>query len=301
MTAKFMELRRFDRCAECDAELALGTEAYWLKSRRVVVCTACYVAPETSAGPADAPLSSEPADHPPAGVAGGSAQREYDKRAQREMARKQQAVTDDEEWRATIRAERPVLGRIVTAFTPKPQVGPESQSTAAWKTGADGERRVAEVLADVPGIEVLHDRLVPGQRRANIDHIVVGPAGVFVVDAKKYSGRLEVRDVGSWFRLDERLYVAGRDRSKTIDGVLGQVEVVRAALGDELGEIPVSGVLCFIGCDWGLRMKAKELKGVKIVWPLALPDLVSIAGPYAARLGPVADRLRSQLRSARST
>ena len=300
MTAKFMELRRPDRCVECDAEQAIGTEAYWLKSRRVAVCTACYVAPETSACPADAPWSPGSADDSPAGVAGGSAQREYDKRAQREMARKQKAVADDEEWRATIKAERPVLGRIVTAFTPKPQVGPESQSTAAWKTGADGERRVAEVLADVPGLEVLHDRLVPGQRGANIDHIVVGPSGVFVVDAKKYSGRLEVRDVGIMFRLDERLYVAGRDRSKTIDGVLGQVAVVRAALGDESGDVPVRGVLCFIGCDWGYRMKAKELRGIEIVWPLALPELVAADGPYAAGVATTADRLRDRLRPARA-
>lgn len=295
-----MELRRPDRCAQCDAELAIGTEAYWLKSRRVAVCTACYVAPETSAPPADATLSPESADDSPAGVAGGSAQREYDKRSQRETARKLKAVADDEEWRTTIKAERPVLGRIVTAFTPKPQVGPESQSTAAWKTGADGERRVAEILADVPGIAVLHDRLVPGHRGANIDHIVVGPSGVFVVDAKKYSGRLEVRDVGSMFRLDERLYVAGRDRSKTVDGVLGQVEVVRAALSDEFGDIPVRGVLCFIGCDWGFRMKAKEMRGVRIIWPLALPETVAADGAHTARVAAVAERLRSQLRPARA-
>lgn len=295
-----MELRRPDRCAECDAELAIGTTAYWHRSRRVVICADCYLPSEAPARPADAPSNQDPADDSPAGVAGGSAQREYDKRAQREMARKRRAVADDEEWRATIKAERPVLGRIVTAFTPKPQVGPESQSTAAWKTGADGERRVAEVLADVPGIEVLHDRLVPGQRGANIDHIVVGPSGVFVVDAKKYSGRLEVRDVGGIFRLDERLYVAGRDRSKTIDGVLGQVEVVRAALGDEFGEVPVRGVLCFIGCDWGFRLKAKELRGVRIVWPLALPETVAADGVHTARVAAVAERLRSQLRPARA-
>lgn len=294
-----MELRRPDRCAECAAELAAGTEAYWHRSRRVVICADCYLPSEAQARPAHATSSPESADDAPAGVAGGSAQREYNERAQREMARKQKAVADDEEWRATIKAERPVLGRVVTAFTPKPEVGSESQSTAAWKTGAEGERRVAEVLADLPGIVVLHDRLVPGQRGANIDHIVVGPSGVFVVDAKKYAGRLEVRDVGSMFRLDERLYVAGRDRSKTIDGVLGQVAVVRAVLGDEFGEVPVRGVLCFIGCDWGIRMKAKELKGVRIVWPLALPDLVAAAGAHADRVNAVAERLASQLRPAR--
>ena len=43
---------------------------------------------------------------------------------------------------------------------------------------------------------------------------------------------IEVRNVGGVFRLDERLYVDGRDRSKLVEGVLGQIEVVRRALAD---------------------------------------------------------------------
>ena len=39
----------------------------------------------------------------------------------------------------------------------------------------------------MPGIEVLDDRRVPGSR-TNIGHIVVGPSGVLVIDAKKYRG-----------------------------------------------------------------------------------------------------------------
>jgi hypothetical protein len=35
----------------------------------------------------------------------------------------------------------------------------------------------------------LHDLAVPGSR-ANIDHLVVGPGGVFVIDSKQYRGSL---------------------------------------------------------------------------------------------------------------
>ena len=36
----------------------------------------------------------------------------------------------------------------------------------------------------------LHDVRWPGRRFANIDHIVIGPGGIFVVDSKNWSGNL---------------------------------------------------------------------------------------------------------------
>lgn len=147
------------------------------------------------------------------------------------------------------------------------------------------------------GIEVLHDRRVPGSK-ANIDHIVVGPAGVFVIDAKKYEGSIEIVDKGSWHRTDWRLYVAGRDRTKLVDGVLGQVEVVRKVLGDEFASVPVTGVLCFVGADWGWLMRSKQVKGVTALWPLKLPEHVAAVGGHGDAVPIVAARLRAALKPA---
>ena len=58
---------------------------------------------------------------------------------------------------------------------------------------------------------MFHDVRWPGRRRANLDHVVVGPSGVFVVDTKNWSGRIEVR-VGV-LRQD------GRSREKAVTGV----------------------------------------------------------------------------------
>ena len=196
---KLMSIRRADACAECGEPLAAGAPAYWDSSARVVRCVACGL-PDLASRPAprDAhtplaaevppslplvPLHAEPRSaERRVDVAGGSAKKEYEKRSARESAKKELRVADDREWRRSIKEQRPVLGRIASALTPAPRIGPESQPTAAWKVGAEGEVRVAEVLASASGIEVLHDRLVPGSR-ANIDHIAVGPSGVFVIDA----------------------------------------------------------------------------------------------------------------------
>lgn len=303
MTGKLMNIRRAGSCADCGAELPAGTSAYWVATERVVRCVECggsATVDSVTATPAEpmAPIAVAPSPAADRDIAGGSALHEYDRRSTKERAKKEQKVAEDAEWRAAIREERPVLGRIAAALTPKPVITPESQSTKAWKVGAEGEQRVAEVLATARGVEVLHDRLEPGRGNGNIDHIVVGPSGVFVIDAKKYTGGLEVRNVGGFFKVDLRLYVNNRDRTSTVESVLHQVESVRAALVDLYPAVPVAGLLCFINAEWGWRAKQKNVKGVTVLWPLALPDHVSTDGPYAPDVAAIATHLRSRLKPA---
>jgi hypothetical protein len=75
-----------------------------------------------------------------------------------------------------------------------------SRATWAWRRGAQGERKTARLLArlEPDGWTVLHDLAVPGSR-ANIDHLAIGPPGVFVIDSKQYRGRLRQAADGSWW------------------------------------------------------------------------------------------------------
>ena len=72
-----------------------------------------------------------------------------------------------------------------------------SPDAIAWRRGAAGERRTARLLAALErqGWAVLHDLALPGSR-ANIDHLVIGPGGVFVIDSKQYRGRLQLDPTG---------------------------------------------------------------------------------------------------------
>ena len=61
----------------------------------------------------------------------------------------------------------------------------------AWRIGADGEEKVAVQLAKLvksdPRWRVLH--AVPvGESGSDIDHVVIGPAGVFTLNAKHHPG-----------------------------------------------------------------------------------------------------------------
>ena len=66
----------------------------------------------------------------------------------------------------------------------------------AYDRGALGEESTARSLAALPELDwrVFHDVRWPGRRYANIDHVVVGPGGVFVVDSKAWSGEIAVAE-----------------------------------------------------------------------------------------------------------
>jgi hypothetical protein len=72
-----------------------------------------------------------------------------------------------------------------------------SPDAMAWRRGAAGERRTARLLEPLErdGWAVLHDLAVPGSR-ANLDHLVIGPGGVFAIDSKQYRGRLQLDPTG---------------------------------------------------------------------------------------------------------
>ena len=121
---------------------------------------------------------------------------------------------------------------------------------------------------------VLNDRQCPGAK-VHIDHIVIAPSGVWVVDAREYDGRVERRDVGGWFKVDERLYVAGKDRTGLIDGIDRQVTAVENVLRKEgLERVPVHAALCFVNSEWGWFAKPFAMSGVWVTWAEKLTELV---------------------------
>jgi hypothetical protein len=63
-----------------------------------------------------------------------------------------------------------------------------------WLWGSIGERQTEELLRSLDDSwECVHD--IPC-RKGNWDHVVIGPAGVFLLDSKSYSSTSEARDDG---------------------------------------------------------------------------------------------------------
>ncbi|EIV96305.1 NERD domain-containing protein [Frankia sp. QA3] len=138
------------------------------------------------------------------------------------------------------------------------------RSRRAWEAGARGERDVVRVLVgmDDAGWRVLPDRRWPGTRRANIDVLVVGPGGVFVVDVKNWR---EVRvDGGRLWRGDED----AEDELRKLTDQTAAVEQVLADAG--LPPTEVVPLLVLVG-----RRGTEQLDRVQVTGELDLTrDLV---------------------------
>jgi hypothetical protein len=152
----------------------------------------------------------------------------------------------------------------------------QPQTTVAWASGAEGEARLGALLESVGYLRLLHDRRVP-RTRGNIDHIVIGPAGIFIVDAKNHRGSLAIRNRGTIFSKDYRLTIAGRDCSSYADGLQWQIDAVRTALAGagRDGQVPVTGVLCFLNADWIALGRWDSFRGVVLSRPKTIVKLLT--------------------------
>jgi hypothetical protein len=128
----------------------------------------------------------------------------------------------------------------------------------------------------MPDLKILNDRRVP-QTKGNIDHILVAPVGVFVVDAKYYEGLIQIRDVGGLFKTDKRLYVGSRDCSRLADNMAWQVEAVRQALLAAVVDPmpPIAPVLCFVDGEWPLLFPPEEFKGIRLEGKRSIRKLIA--------------------------
>lgn len=113
---------------------------------------------------------------------------------------------------------------------------------AAWQTGAEGERRTAETLESLGGYgwTSLHDLRWPGRQKANIDHIALGPTGIFVIDTKNWSGDVTV--TGGVLRQNRY------SRSEQTEA-LGRAVADITALLEPAHRTAVHGVICFVQHD----------------------------------------------------
>jgi hypothetical protein len=165
-----------------------------------------------------------------------------------------------------------------------------SPDTLAWRRGAAGERRTARLLAHLErrGWVVLHDLAIPGSA-ANIDHVVIGPGGVLVVDSKQYRGRLHLDRYGMVWHGRHLLVSALRKvrwQADQADQVLGIADITVAAI------VAVHGA----SVPWGLL----QADGVTIVPARRVPDLLQALPPVLGpeRVAWLADRARLRFHAA---
>ncbi len=74
----------------------------------------------------------------------------------------------------------------------------------------------------------------------------------------------------------------GLDRTRLVEGVRRQLQVVSDALRSSYPAVPVQGALCFVGADWTLFGGAFAVDGIPVLSPRRLADRLAETGPTDA-------------------
>ena len=120
----------------------------------------------------------------------------------------------------------------------------------AWESGAEREPAIAKRLADLPaGFTVLHDLRLPGTE-TRLDHLVVSSGGLYLVDAKRYSGHLVYSKKMLWhgrFPIVDKLETLVWE-AETLSEVIGREVVPVMCFVDAVLPQPVATLGSVIVC-----------------------------------------------------
>lgn len=239
---KRMRLRYAGHCRVCGAALPAGTDAVYERATRTVRCLECappLVAPAaessailpaparpvvspTPAGRPDTPVVS--AGEPPVVSAGAPPVMQWPRDALRLRAPASAVISET----LRVQALAPVLSRTARLLGRDP-LSPDARS---WFVGALGELEVARELDRLgPGWHVVH--AIPiGERGSDIDHLVIGPAGVFTVNTKRHPGRVWVGG---------RVLMVNGQRTNHVRNAEHEARRVERILG-----VPVHGIIALV-------------------------------------------------------
>lgn len=160
-----------------------------------------------------------------------------------------------------------------------------SSVEASEMAGVEGEVRTLQFLRRLPDdhilfnqVQIPDDRLTNGRRE--LDFVVIGPAGLHIIEVKNTPGLVYVRPQEQRWPLAHKAGCGGRPGWNAIDNPLHQVHAQAEALSRWLLRhsltCPVQPIVCFARPDVGLRDRDEAV--TPVLTAAELPDHLRAAG-----------------------
>jgi len=136
-----------------------------------------------------------------------------------------------------------------------------------WRKGAKGEKIVARKLEKLPKkYTAIRDVKIPNLG-GDIDHVVVGPTGIYVIETKNYKPTY-IPDEDCWYHTSGR--VSPQNPAKQVKLQVSKLnDFLKPKLGKKLNKAAINPVISPINHNLILK---KDMKSYEIVYP---EDLVS--------------------------
>jgi len=144
--------------------------------------------------------------------------------------------------------------------------------------GERGELHVADVLEELrsEGYKPVHDIVGNG---FNVDHVLVGPGGVFAIETKYRSGKGEITVRNEGVFVGDRL-----EEKDCLKQACGSAATIRELIHESCRtRVWVNAIVVFVG-DWKIRNKWRDAN-VRVFTPERLFDYIRDQQPQLTRRG----------------
>ncbi|WP_233526251.1 nuclease-related domain-containing protein [Actinomadura spongiicola] len=125
----------------------------------------------------------------------------------------------------------------------------KDSTVTAWQKSSAAERRTEKQLRSLQrnGYLVLHARAVPrddeGVSDGRIDHLVIGPSGVYAIDSEKWDKRLPVRTMSHL-----KLFHGPFNKKDRLDEARWEAQMASIILAEQVGfDVPVQPSVAIYG------------------------------------------------------
>ena len=92
----------------------------------------------------------------------------------------------------------PALG-VIPVLIAASRARPVSRKLRRVQHGAQGEEEVTQLLSRLPDDYIRVNDVALPRGLGNVDHVVLGPCGIVVIETKRYQGHIVCRR-GQWFQ-----------------------------------------------------------------------------------------------------
>ena len=141
----------------------------------------------------------------------------------------------------------------------------------SWNKGIKGESIVAEYLNELPkDYFIFNDVKFPGSY-GNLDHVVIGPTGIYVIETKKYKGFFLVKD-------DEWFYKSGKNVEKEYiqpgkQVIANVMSLKKFFINNEVSMVGVSinAIVTLVDNNFKIEQKPEHYK---VLFPQTIPQFI---------------------------
>ena len=147
----------------------------------------------------------------------------------------------------------------------------------SWNKGIIGESIVSNYLNQLPEEYVIYnDVKFPGSY-GNLDHIVIGPKGIFVIETKNYKGFFIIKDKEWFYKSDKAIKRAKGNPGKQ---VLANAMSLRRFLvnnGIEMDRVWIQSIVTLVNKNFKIEEKTRHYK---VLYPENIPKFIQNSNRY---------------------